>query len=193
MTIDREKLRACSGLLAALLLSASLRAQEGTDFSGQWVLESPQPAGMEVPIALTIDESLARTNVRGEPMKPFFKDLTVVREFTGGVRRSDVYEIGGIAGTVPGGVIGGVGGTVPGGSPVAGSSTEPYTHTALRWEGRALIIETGSHTGRLPETGEWVERQEVWSIDSHGKLHIVLRTRSSAGPPRQVASAYHRK
>jgi hypothetical protein len=116
-------------------------------------------------------------------MKPFYSDLTVSREFTGGGRRSDTYEIGGISGTVPGGSIGSV---------VAGTSKEPYTHTAVRWDGRVLIIETGSHTGRVPETGEWVERQETWCVDSQGKLHIVIRTRSSADLRSEIALTYHR-
>lgn len=84
---------------AALLLSASLPPQAHPDFSGRWVLDSSSPSAADVPLALSVRQSLVGTNVLGEPMTPFFKDITIEREVEGR-RRSETYDIGSSAGAL---------------------------------------------------------------------------------------------
>ncbi len=148
-------------LLAALVLAW----QEKPDFSGRWVLAAPEQSGPEVPRALSVRQSLARTNVRGEPMTPYFKDIAVDRDF-GTVTRSATYAIG-VAG---GFVSGAVGDNKP---------ASPRGHHSVKWDGSTLVFETGNYTGDVPGTGEWSERRETWSLDSAGRLRVSITTRGS--------------
>ena len=59
-------------------LCVPLLAQDKPDFSGSWILESGS-SGADIPQALSVSQSIVRTNVRGEPMQPFFKDITATR------------------------------------------------------------------------------------------------------------------
>lgn len=95
--------------VAFAVVSLSVRpatAQDRPDFSGSWVLESGSP-GPDVPQALSVSQSLVRANVRGEPMTPFFKDITITRSLPGGTR-SETYQIGVEGGTVSGRAAGSV-------------------------------------------------------------------------------------
>jgi hypothetical protein len=146
---------------AALVLGA----QEKPDFSGRWVLAEPERPGPEVPRALSVRQSLVRTNVRGEPMTPYFKDIAVERDF-GTVTRSATYAIGVAGGSVSG---------VVGHNKPAGLRG----HHSVKWDGGALVFEIGDYTGEMPGTGEWSERREVWSLDSAGRLRVSITTRGS--------------
>jgi hypothetical protein len=84
-----------------LLAAAAITAQEHPDFSGRWVLVASQQSGPDIPRALSVRQSLVQTTVRGEPTKPFFKDIAVDREFESGTR-SETYVIGVVGGVVPG-------------------------------------------------------------------------------------------
>src|SRR5688500_1416856 len=122
-----------------LLAALALVAQDKPDFSGRWILAAGQQEGPDVPRALSVRQSLVRTNVRGEPMTPYFKDISVDREFAS-VTRSATYAIG---------VIGGfVSGTVGAGTPA-----DQRSHHAVKWDGTALVFEHGSYSGELPATG----------------------------------------
>src|SRR6476646_8696313 len=79
-------------------LTEPLAAQEKPDFSGSWILESGA-SGTDIPQALSVRQALVRTNVRGEPMQPFFKDITVTRVLASSTR-SETYQIGGVGGSV---------------------------------------------------------------------------------------------
>lgn len=61
----------CAIVMASL--GAALAAQDKPDFSGSWTLESGSP-GADIPRTLSVSQSLVRTNVRGEPVRPFFKN-----------------------------------------------------------------------------------------------------------------------
>ncbi|HUR20264.1 MAG TPA: hypothetical protein VMZ90_05600 [Vicinamibacterales bacterium] len=122
--------------VVVVLLGAGLAAQDKPDFSGSWTLESPP--GADIPQTLSVTQSLRRANVRGEPMKPVFKDITVTRALASG-KRSDTYEIGVVGVTVPG--------------TARGSVNAPRTHHRVVWQEQALVIESGSYTGPAPETG----------------------------------------
>ena len=163
--------------LSAIALSmfggAFVQAQNGVDFTGRWILKSPSSASAETPRALSVRQSLVTTNVRGEPMRPFFKDITIEREVEGSTP-AETYQIG-----VVGGFVGGLG--------TAGS------HYAVEWDGNVLVFESGSYTGQRPETGVWTERRETWSLDSDGRLHVAITTRSPNDAPRTVALVYRRR
>ena len=160
-----------------VLVGASLVAQDGRDFTGRWILESPSRPSPDTPGALSVRQSLVSTNVRGEPMRPFFRDITIEREVEGSTR-SETHQIG-----VTGGVVS---------APAAGGKAEPHRHYAVSWDGNALVFDSGSHTGQKPETGVWAERREVWSLDSDGRLHVLITTRTSIDSTKTVALVYRR-
>ena len=162
----------------AVLFSAWPPPQMHPDFSGRWVLESASPTASDVPRALSVRQSLVGTNVRGEPMTPSFKDITIEREVDG-LKRSEIYDIGVVGGVVRGRV-------------GDGSSSGPQQHHAVRWDGNTLIFERGSYTGEHPETGVWYERREAWSLRADNRLHVVITSRSASEPPSTHAMVYRR-
>ena len=111
-------------------------------------------------------------------MRPFFKDITIEREFESGTR-SETHEIGVVGGVLP----------VPGSD---GRTSGPNQHHAVRWDSNALVFESGTYTGQSAETGVWTERREVWSLDSNDRLHLMITTRSSVDALRTVALVYRR-
>ena len=161
-----------------VLASSSVPAQDSPDFTGRWILESPSQPAPDTPGALSVRQLLVSTNVRGEPMRPFFKDITIEREFESGTR-SETHEIGVVGGVLP--VLG-----------ADGRTSGPNLHHAVRWDANALVFESGSYTGQRPETGVWTERREVWSLDSNDRLHLMITTRSSVDALRTVALVYRR-
>ena len=170
-------LRRAACLLTVLSpLASQPAAQDKPDFTGTWVLESGASAA-DVPQDLVINQSLSRTNVRGAPMQPFFREITITRTLATGTP-SETYAIG-----IAGGTISGVG---PG---VWGAST----HHQVVWEEQSLVIDSGSFTGPLPETGDWAERREVWSLDSSMRLHLAITTSSSVDAPTSVELTYRRQ
>lgn len=168
----------CSVVLV-VLASTTRAAQDKPDFSGRWILETPAAFAADMPRALSIRQSLVRTTVRGEPMKPFVRDITVDREFESGTR-SETFLIGVVGGIVPG-------------LREDGSPNGAHVHTAVGWEDNALAIERGSYTGPTPETGAWVERREVWSLEAHGRLRVAITTRSSVDGSKTVILVYRRQ
>jgi hypothetical protein len=153
-------------LILLLLAAPALVAQDKPDFSGRWVLVASKQPGAETPRTLSVRQSLVRTNVRGEPMDPYFKEISIEREFVSATR-TETHAIG-----IVGGSVSGIVGT---GKP-AGSRS----HHAVKWDGNALVFEHGSYTGDLPKTGVWTERREVWSLEPGGRLRVTISTRGSA-------------
>jgi hypothetical protein len=153
----------------------ALPPQDTPDFSGQWILETVSASAVDVPKALSVTMRLVRTNARGEPMKPFFKDMVVTREFR---NRSTVetHLLGVVRGSVP--------------SP---QSHDARTHERVSWEKQSLVIEVATHTGFARETGEWTEHREVWSLDSERRLQVEIADKSSSGPPFAATLVYKRK
>ena len=171
--------KALCGVVLTVLVASSLPAQGGPDFSGRWVLESPSPPAPDTPKALSVRQSVASTNVRGEPMRPFFKAITIDREFESGTR-SETHQIGVRGGVVPG-------------LDADGKPNGRRQHHAVRWDANALVFENGSYAGQSPEARVWTERSESWSLDSDGRLHVDITTRSSVDAARTVASVYARQ
>ena len=148
-----------------LLLAAAVTVQDQPDFSGRWILVGAS-RGDDTARVLVVRQTVARTNVRGEPMTPFFKDITIEREFASATR-SETHAIG---------IVGGfVSGTVGYGTPAS-----PRGHHAVKWDANALVFESATYTGDVREAGEWTERREVWSLDPDGRLRVTISTRGSA-------------
>ena len=175
----RDWRRMTRGVILVMLGIVAVAAQDKPDFSGSWFLASSKPPGSDIPRALSVRQRLVRTNVYGEPMTPFFKDIAVDREFESRTQ-SETHLIGIVGGVVPG--------LTRDGSPRG--STE---HHAVTWDGNALVFETGTYTGEARETGVWAERREVWSFDPDGRLRVVITTRNSVDTPRAVTSLYRRR
>ena len=176
-SVNRRHALRCSVVLV-VLAAAALEAQDQPRLSGRWVLETASQSAWEVPRALSVRPSLVRTNERG-PMKPFFQDLTVAREFESGTR-SETFQISVTGGSVPG-------------VPPDGSPKGPWTQHSVQWEGHALVIESRSRTGPTPESGVWTERREVWSLDPDGRLRLAITTRGSVDAPQSVTLIYRRQ
>jgi len=152
-------------IILSLLAAAALAVQDTPDFSGRWVLVAIAPAGDEIARVLVVRQSLVRTNVRGEPMTPYFKDIAIDRQFDA-VSRSETFPIGVVGGFVAG---------------IAKGATPPSSrgHHVVKWDGSALVFEHGTYTGDTRQTGTWAERREVWSLEPDGRLRAVTTTRSS--------------
>jgi len=177
MTREKILCTATSFVVVIVLLGAELAAQDKPDFSGAWTLESTL-SGAEIPRTLSVTQSLMRTNVRGAATEPLVKDITVTRALASDTR-SDTYEIGVVGGTVSGRGDGSVNGS--------------RTYHRIVWEGQALVVESGSHTGPAPQSGVWAERREVWALDSGVRLRLTITTRSSVDAPRTIMLVYRRQ
>ena len=68
-----------------------------------------------------------------------------------------------------------------------------HTHFKVEWQEQTLVIETGSYTGSAPETGEWAERRELWSLDSPDRLRVAITTRSSVDVSSSAILLYRRR
>jgi hypothetical protein len=111
-------------------------------------------------------------------MEPSFRDITIERQFETGTR-SENHLIGVQGGTVPG-------------LRADGIPNGPTAHHAVKWDGNALVFESGSYTGQRPETGTWAERREIWSLDADGRLRVAITTRSSSDGSKGITLMYRR-
>ena len=173
-------------LLVFLMPSAArgqaLAVQDRPDFSGRWILASADPPGPEISKAMTVRQSLARTNVRGEPMTPFYKEIAIDRELESGTR-SETHQIG-----IQGGVVGGVVGSHrPGGPP-----SRPRGLFAVKWDDAVLVFEQGTYSGETSQSGPWTQRREEWSLEPDGRLRVAITTRGSSDTARTVTLVYRR-
>jgi hypothetical protein len=168
--------RALGLFVTALLVSDLAAAQDRPDFSGSWVLDSAAQPSADIPKTLIVRQSLAHTNVRGEPMKPFYRTLAVTREFESGLR-SEAYLIGVSSATFT----------------LSGRAGLPRSHHGVRWEDKTLVIESGTYTGATPQTGEWTERREQWSISLTDRLQLSIINSSSRNGSSTVTLTYRRQ
>ena len=174
--IRRRLPRASWAFVLLAGMAAYPSAQEQPDFSGRWVLVSEPPAA-DTPRALSVQQTLVRTNRRGESVTPYYKDITITRELESGAR-SETYEIGIAGGSVSG---------IPGRGMVG-------ARTVFRtiWEGRDLVFESSSHPASPDESVQWTERREAWLLDGEGRLVVTTATRSSIERPTSVTLLYRR-
>lgn len=163
-----------------MLVGTFAQAQDGVDFGGHWILETPSSTSAETPQVLLVQQSLVTTNVRDERMRAFFKDIIIERQARSG-SRTESHQIGVAGGTI-------VGLTSTGDAP-----DSRREHHAVTWEANTLVFESGRYTGQSRESGVWTERREVWSLDSDGRLQVVITTRGSSEAPRTVSVRYQRQ
>jgi hypothetical protein len=165
--------------MSALLCAAVVVAgQDKPDFSGRWALTG-DVVDADVAKAMSVRQSLVRANVRGEPITPYFKDITTSREYetrTG----TDTYAIGIIGGLVPG--------VRPG-----GTETGEHRLHAVNWDGDTLVFESGTCTREGSRGKRWSERSEVWQLEPDGRLRVTITTRSAVERARTVTVLYQRK
>ena len=112
-------------------------------------------------------------------MKPFFRDVTIEREFETGTR-SETYQIGVAGERIPPVNEDGI----PNRRPIGSS---------VRLEGQSLIIESGSEIGQTPESNGRPERREVWQVEPDGRLKLTITTRTSTDPLKTDTFIYRRQ
>ena len=155
--------------LLVLLLAGVAQLPTQPDFSGEWVVEGAAPAGQAV--AISVQQTLTATTVRGEPMPPFYSSITIERRFTDPTHsESRTFYIGAVGGTVPG-------------IPVAGSAPQgEWTTESVRWDGDRLVIKTTRSPQPPQQTGPRIEHEEVWALDPNGRLLMTITDRGSGSP-----------
>lgn len=81
-------------MLLLLLATTATFVQDKPDFSGRWVLVATGQRPADVPRAMTVRQVLSRTNVRGEPVTPFFKEIVPLSagEHTIAVKCGDTWS-----------------------------------------------------------------------------------------------------
>jgi hypothetical protein len=164
-------------VIAALTLSGDFAfAQDKADFSGSWILASGS-SDSAVPQALSIQQPLVRTNRRGEPVPPYFFDITIARTLATGTT-SETFWIGVEGGFVPGSVTSG--------------ANLAKTHWRAFWDEQSLVIEKDGYTGPVQQTGDWSERREVFSLTQNGELRVEMTLRGSHAETVTVALVYRR-
>jgi hypothetical protein len=136
-------------------LAAGPAAQEGSDFSGEWRLDT-QAATTLLPRRLVVEQTIVNTTARGAPMRPFYDRIAVRREYANGSTTVS-YGLGLTGGTMSGGV---------GNVPVYATNYEASL------SGDLLIIRTGDYTGPRRESGVWHEQEETWRMLSPRLLEI---------------------
>lgn len=181
MTFTAARIRfGAATLLCVMWLVARVAAQEHPDFSGRWRLQQTS-ADVEMPVAMDVRQTLQTTNVRGEPMAPFYSDIAITRIRPEGAAETS-YRIG-----VRGGFISGVAGP-PGTRP-----PESRIDRDVHWDGAALLI-LESGRSRSPSTGDvsW-ERNERWTMLADGRIRIDVTTGGSGEPSRSGVFIYLRQ
>jgi hypothetical protein len=170
--------RLCCGVILLSSTLGPLEAQGPSQLLGRWILEAGQEAVSVAPQAVAVRQSLTRTMERG-PMKPFFKDVTIEREFATGIR-SETYQIGVAGERVPS-------------VNKEGTANRRLIDHSVRFEGQSLIIESGSEISKTPESNGRPERREVWQVEPDGRLKLTITTRTSNDSPKTDTFMYRRQ
>ena len=175
--LTRSQRLCCGGILLSLTVGP-LVAQGPPSLSGRWVLEAGQEGVPGAPRAVTVSQSFTRAMERG-PMKPFFKDVTIAREFETGTR-SETYQIGVAGERIPS-------------VNEDGTPNQRLIDHSVRFEGQSLVIEVGSAIGKTSEKDVRPERREVWHVEPDGRLKLTITTRTSNDPARTDTLMYRRQ
>lgn len=161
-------------LLAVLLAAVVSAAQDQPDFSGEWVLESA-PASADAPSALAVVQRRMTTNVRGEPVPPFFREITISR-IGAATSRTETFLIGVVGGSTP--------------DPKA--TDAPRMGFSVAWEGQSLVFERNTYTGPIASPVTSATTREAWSVDAGGRLRTTIMSRSGDAAT-TIVSLYRRK
>jgi hypothetical protein len=160
-------------------LAGAAGAQQGTDFSGRWVLVSSAAADPASARFLNVSQPVMRTNQLGGAMPPAFLTLIIEREFSDRVT-TETHKIG-----VQGGLVGGT---------VAGGSSGPRFQSgfSVGWDGPRLVIERHSYSGPTRDAGPYWEHVEEWELDPAGMLVVAVADRASDTEPKSNTFTYRR-
>mgnify|MGYP003575670900 CR=1 FL=1 len=161
-------------LWSALVVAAA--AQQGTDFSGRWVLVSSAVADANAAQSLIVRQPVTRTNNLGAPMPPAFMQLIIEREYADRVT-TETHQIG-----IRGGIVGGI----------AGGGRSYQSSFSVRWEGPRLIIERSSNPSPARDAGPSWEHTEEWELNSAGTLVISVTDQASDSAPKSNTFTYRR-
>lgn len=151
--------------------SIGLLGQQGTDFSGSWVLEDGT-ASADTPVRLTVQQPLTTNTRRGDPMPPAYLTLTVIRHFANNAEEAS-HRIG-----TMGGVVGGL----PDHGATSSGRASLSRERSVRWREDALWIEEWTLTAGVV-TGA---RTEVWRLDERGRLIVTLEIREGEKIDRRI-------
>lgn len=154
-------------MLCAYALAVLLSAQTPTqpDFSGRWVLVAPEPVPADVPSVLVIQQHVKRTDMRGNPMQPFWDLLMVEGDDSKSRIRSSIYDFG-VTGSMAGGVVG-------------RETSRPLpptrrTQESVAWQDRTLVITSEEWMqGEGGKRESYQQHKEVWALDGQGRLVIT--------------------
>jgi len=130
----------------------------GPDFSGEWVLITPEKPAADAATTLSVKQPVTDKNVYGAPMPPAYLELTVERRSATSTN-SRKYIVG------------------AGGSTSDFGSRGPQAET--RWsvtlEGESLIIAESSLSARTDGAlGLDRQRTETWRLDREGSLVVTI-------------------
>lgn len=146
------------GLVLVLAAVAPTMAQEKPDFTGTWVLATPNRTA-NVPATIVVRESFRQESVSGVPLPSPIVSMHVERHTaTGDVTRDDF-------------TVGIVGGIVGGGSSGAAPARMNFAAT---WDGDQLVLET-TWSGRPVDAGTSSLHRETWTIDRAGRLTVTTK------------------
>ena len=137
--------------------SIALHGQQGTDFSGSWLLEEGAASPADIPRRLTVRQPITTTTLRGDPMPPAYLTFTVIRHFAN-IAEEATYMIG-----TTGGVVGGL----------PGRAVRTSSEWSVRWRGDSLWFEKWNLTAGVVTSA----RTEVWRLDERGRLIVTLEIR----------------
>ena len=175
-------------LVALTLLAATVQAPpDQPDFSGRWVLDTPNLATPDAARRIVVVQPITRSTVSGAPMKPAFLRISIRRE--GVSANSDETRLIGVAG---GTVTGLVGGTVPDLSR-EGFSVGNSTREETAWQRDSLVFANSSYGPGGPRTGDWTERREKWSLEPDGRLRVEILAASGKSARRLDVYLYRRE
>lgn len=164
--------------MLSIAFVATLAAQDKPDFSGHWVLASATNLDPDVPQSLTVKQTIARTNRFGVPMEPFFKEMTIERQYADHAS-ADTYDIGTVGGRT-GRLIG------------RGSQPITETHFSIRWVVDRLVIETSGTTEVPGQNAQHDERIEIWQLDPTGILTLTVSASASGIESQSKVLTYRR-
>src|SRR5947209_6190716 len=117
--------------ILAMLVAATVAAQDKPDFSGRWILETSASASPDGARAAKFLQPVVRTSVYGAAMTPCSDELSVDRQFGTDVV-TETYQIG-----IEGGMVSGL-------SPANRGIVSEFSKTrfSVRWADNRLVIDT---------------------------------------------------
>jgi hypothetical protein len=146
-------------LALVLAVAVPAMAQDKPDFTGTWVLATPDRAAANVSATIVVRESFRRESVSGVPLPSPIVSMHVERHTaTGDITRDD-FTVGIIGGIVGGGSSG---------------ATPARMNFAATWDGDRLVLET-TWSGRPVDAGTSSLHRETWAIDRVGRLTVTTK------------------